>query len=360
MSKRNEQSQAINLHSLLTGVLATVITLWGLTGIYRTLAMQNNWSYFLLRQSLWAAAAWLIFAVTVRIKFSTLMRWSPAVAVLGALSLLLLPFCGTQVNGMYGWYTIGLFTIQPSEIFKIFYILAIARVFYTPDIPEKMRFPAALAIILCAAMLLLIQPDLGTMSVYIAGGLGALYFCNAKLKHLLLSIGVGIFAAAAAILLHPYMRARLFNFFNPDFDPTGGSWHLHQFAIAVSRGEWFGVKGDMAVWSNSFLPLAHNDSIFAAMCEILGFCGGIVLLGLYACLFYQLFAISSWRRDKLRRSVIDSAACLLLCQCIIHIAVNLNLLPPTGITLPLISYGGSSLVGTMLTLAVIISAGKPE
>ena len=360
MSKRNEQSQAINLHSLLTGVLAVLITLWGLTGIYRTLAMQNNWAYFLQRQALWIAAAWLIFAAAVRIKFTTLMRWSRLIAALGALSMLLLPIFGMQVNGMYGWYTIGAFTIQPSEIFKIFYILAIVGIFYSPDIPEKMRFPAALAVILCAALLLLMQPDLGTMSVYIAGGLGALYFCNAKPGHLLFSIGAGIFAAAATVLLHPYMRARLFNFFNPDFDPTGGSWHLHQFAIAVSRGEWFGVKGDMAVWSNSFLPLAHNDSIFAAMCEILGFCCGIVLLGLYACLFYQLFVISAWRRDKLRRSVIDSAACLLLFQCLIHIAVNLNLLPPTGITLPLISYGGSSLVGTMLTLAVIISAGKPE
>ena len=114
----------------------------------------------------------------------------------------------------------------------------------------------------------------------------------------------------------------------------------------------------MAVWSNSFLPLSHNDSVFAGMCEMLGFCGSLVLLMLYAAWFYNMYSLSCWRHDPQRRMIIDSIACMLMIQTFLHIFVNLGLLPPTGITLILVSYGGSSAAGTMIMLAIIMIAGK--
>ena len=227
------------------------------------------------------------------------------------------------------------------------------------NLSSLQRFTAALMLIGGFAVLLMLQPDFGTMAVYLAGGAGALYFCRVKSRYLLLTAAVAVFICVVVIMMHDYMLERIINFINPALDPTGGSWHGRQFCIAVARGEWFGVKNEMAVWSNSFLPLAHNDSIFAGMCEMLGFCGSLLLLLLYAAWFWQMFALSSWRRDTVRCNLIDSMACMLLMQTLLHILVNLHLLPPTGVTLPLVSYGGSSLVGTMIMLALINAAGTP-
>ena len=355
---REEQNHQLMLRSTLITVLATGITLTGLLGIYRTLAISGEWQDFLLKQSIWALAAWSIFFALQKISFEQLMRWSLPLAGVGALSLLLLPFSGTTLNGMTGWYSFGELTIQPSEIIKVFYILALTWILCNKTIPEVMRFVLALGVIGVFALLLLIQPDFGTMSVYLLAGAGTLFFCRIKWRYLLATVAGAALIAAGTLLCHDYMRRRLIHFLDPSLDPTGGSWHLRQFAIAVARGEWFGVKTDMAVWSNSFLPLAHNDSIFAGVCEITGFCGGILLLLFYGAFFQQIFMLSYWRRDPFRRSVIDSLAFMLLVQTILHIWVNLNLLPPTGITLPLISYGGSSITGTMLMIAIIIIAGR--
>ena len=360
MSLRNEQLHQLLFRSMLIALLAGLITLWGLLAIYRTLALTGSWEHFLLRQSLWAAAAWIIFWAMCQLDWDFLKRAAmPAVAV-GAVTLLLLPLCGRSVNGMCGWYTIGAITLQPSEILKGFYILALVKVMHQKNLPEILKLILAVLLIGIFALLLFIQPDFGTMAVYLTGGACALYFCGVRKRYLFAGAAAAIGAAVAAIMLHPYMQERILNFLHPDADPAGGGWHLRQFAIAISRGEWFGVKGDMAVWSNSFLPLSHNDSIFAAMCEMLGFTGGAILLGLYAVWFYQMFALVSWRRDPFRRALIASLAAMIMVQTILHIAVNLGLIPPTGITLPLVSYGGSSLVGTMIMLAIINIAGRAE
>ena len=360
MSKRSEQQNNILYSSLMIVILAAAISVWGMLAIYRTLALTNNWEHFLGRQSLWMLAAWIIFFLLKNLKFEKLMSIAPYVAAAGALLLLLLPFCGIKVNGMSGWYALGPLTLQPSEILKGFYVVALVKLMTSEQFSQPIRFTAALAVIGGFMLLILAQPDFGTMSVYAAGGICTLFFCRAKLKYLAITILAAIPAAVAAILLHPYMRNRLINFFDPSLDPGGGSWHLRQFTTAVARGEWFGVKGDMAVWSNSFLPLSHNDSVFAGMCEMLGFFGSLILLMLYAAWFYQMYALSYWRHEPQRRMVIDSLACMLMIQTFLHILVNLGLLPPTGITLILVSYGGSSAVGTMIMLAMIITAGRKE
>lgn len=358
MSRRSEQQNHILYSSLLLTVLAAVISLWGMMAVYRTLALTGNWEHFLRRQSLWMLAAWTIFFLLKKLSFQRIMSSAAPILCLGAAAMLFLPLYGIKVNGMSGWYAIGSLTIQPSEILKGVYILVLVRVLTLPELSGITRFTAALSIIGGFIFLLIIQPDFGTMAVYAAGGIGALYFCHTKLKYLAITALAAIPAALTAILLHPYMRNRLINFFNPALDPGGGSWHLRQFATAVARGEWFGVKGDMAVWSNSFLPLSHNDSIFAGMCEMLGFAGALILLLLYAAWFYQMYSLSYWRHDPVRRMVIDSTACMILMQTFLHIFVNLGLLPPTGITLPLVSYGGSSAVGTMIMIAIIVIAGR--
>ncbi|MBE6402649.1 MAG: FtsW/RodA/SpoVE family cell cycle protein [Lentisphaeria bacterium] len=360
MSKRSEQQNHILYSSLMIVILAAAISVWGLLAIYRTLALTGKWEHFLGRQSLWMLAAWIIFFLLKKSSFEKIMRIAPIVAAAGAVLLLFLPLCGMKVNGMSGWYALGPITIQPSEILKGFYIVVLVKIMTSEQLSQFFRFIISLAVIGTFMILLLIQPDFGTMSVYAVGGICTLYFCRAKIKYLAITALAAIPAALTAVMLYPYMLNRLINFFDPSLDPGGGSWHLRQFSTAIARGEWFGVKGDMAVWSNSFLPLSHNDSIFAGMCEMLGFTGSLILLMLYAAWFYQMYALSFWRHEPHRRMVIDSMACMLMMQTFLHIFVNLGLLPPTGITLILVSYGGSSAVGTMIMLAMIISAGTVD
>ena len=358
MNIRSEQHHQLLFRSMLIALLAGLITFWGLLAIYRTSALTGNWEHFLLRQGLWATVAWIIYWMMCRLDWEFLKRIAMPAAALGAVALLLLPLCGISINGMCGWYTLSALTLQPSEICKGFYILALVKVMHQKNLPELMKLILAVMVIGIFALLLFIQPDFGTMIVYLAGGACALYFSGVRKRFLLFGVAAAVSAAVIAVVLHPYMQDRIVNFLDPEADPTGGGWHLRQFAIAVSRGEWFGVKGEMAVWSNSFLPLSHNDSIFAAMCEMLGFIGGAILLALYAAWFYQMFALVFWRRDPFRRALIASLAAMIMGQTILHIAVNLGLIPPTGITLPLVSYGGSSLVGTMIMLAIINIAGR--
>ena len=233
MINRNEQQHQLMLRSLLLIILAGGITLSGLLGVYRTLALTGEWQDFLLRQSLWALTAWSIFFIMLRVKFNWLIQWALPLAGVGALALLFLQIAGTTLNGMTGWYQIGSITIQPSEIIKVFYILALVVILHRQSLSETARFLLAAAVIGVFALLLLIQPDFGTMSVYLISGVGAMFFCGVKWRYLLGTAALSLTGAALTLLHYDYMRYRLINFFDPSLDPTGGSWHLRQFAIAA-------------------------------------------------------------------------------------------------------------------------------
>ena len=359
MNRNNDLMYQANLCLLNINSAAALLTLWGILAIFRTQALNGLQQHYLTRQIVWAAAAWGIFLLMRKISMYTLFRLALPAAAVGLLTMGLLPVCGLRINGMRGWYELGFFTLQPSELFKAFYVLVLVFILHMRRLPSYWKLPLALSITGAFALLLLLQPDFGTMIICMTGGFGALYFGAARTRTLLLLTVAAIIFAVIAVQLHPYMSNRIMHFLHPELDPSGGSWHLRQFSIAIARGEFSGVKGAMAVWSNSFLPLAHNDSIFAALCEIQGFWGGVLLLGLYFWLFFSIFQLGKYAVSPLRRNLINSLLVILAAQTFMHILVNVGLLPPTGVTLPLISYGGSSLLGIMLLLAIINIAGRP-
>ena len=168
-------------------------------------------------------------------------------------------------------------------------------------------------------------------------------------------------AAAAALFVwsHPYAWRRITGLFQPELDPLGSGWHVRQFELAIARGQFFGEKLGHAVWSNAYLPLSYNDSAFATMAETLGFFGTLpVYLG-FALLIASLVVLANrFDLEFDARLYILSAAALIGIQSLVHISVNLCLLPPTGLTLPLISYGGSSLIGCCLMLGIALSAAR--
>ena len=346
--------------SLLLLLLAVLIVLWGLGAVYGTLAATGRWERFLGRQALWAAGAFAVLPAVWRTPFRTLLRCAPAAGAVSLALLLLLPWFGSRVNGMAGWYECGNVTVQPSELCKGFFLLLLVRVLAGKEQSEWRRFLLAALAIALFCFLILLQPDWGTAFVYALGGLGALYFGGVKKRFLVLFGAVGALGMAAAVSVHPYMLRRVAAFLDPRLDPGGAGWHQHQFAIAAARGEWVGVKNEMAAWSTGFLPLSHNDSIYAAMTEMLGLLGAGLLLFLFAVWFFQWFRLAGECAGPARRHCIEASAAMVLAQTLLHIAVNLALVPPTGITLPLVSYGGSSMFGTMLMLAISLSAAREE
>ena len=355
-----ERKAMLTDRSLLLLLLAVLIQLWGLGAVYGTLAPSGRWEHFLVRQALWAAVSFIALLALWRVPFRVLLRHAPAAGGASLALLLLLPWLGTRVNGMAGWYECLRLTVQPSELVKGFFLLFLTWVLTRTAGRAEGRSLWAALVIAAYCFLILLQPDWGTAFVYALGGLGALYFGRASRRFLGLFAAVGALGMAAAAAAHPYMLRRIAVFLNPAFDPGGAGWHQHQFAIAAARGEWCGVKGEMAAWSAGFLPLSHNDSIYAAMTEMLGVLGAGLLLFLFAVWFRQWFRLAENCRAPERKLCIEASAAMVLMQTLLHIFVNLALVPPTGITLPLVSYGGSSMLGTMLMLAISLSAAREE
>lgn len=299
-----------------------------------------------------AAAAQLPFAVHAKLLL-------PVYVTLSILSLLLLPLFGVRVNGMQGWYSVAGFFIQPSELSKGVFLLLLAVLAARQHVSELRRFLILTGVALLWTVPILLQPDFGTAAVYLAG-FGVIYFLaggNWKALAVLALLMLG--AAVLFVLSKSYALARLTAFLNPEGDLAGAGWHIRQFQMAIAHGGYFGAKLGQAVWSNAYLPLAYNDSAFATMGETLGLAGTSAVLVLFILLIGALFKLPCHPQSSEAAHLYPAMAAILLAiQTLLHLSVNVGLLPPTGLTLPLVSYGGSSLLGTFFMLGLAISAKR--
>ena len=294
-----------------------------------------------------------------RLPFKCFQRAAVPGLAVSVLLLLYLPFSGHSINNMYGWYRWGGLSFQPSEPAKLFLVLVLAKL----GCGKTSEWQRALLMSAVALMLgaeLYLQPDLGMLALYLA------------MVPVMLLLGrfawywsCGCAAGAAALLglmlcRFPYAWRRLTAFWHPELDPTGNAWHVMQFRFAISRGGWFGAKSSGALWSSSYLPLAYNDSAFAAALECLGLLGILVPVAVIGLLYFTAFRLAEAPDlPEENRLVIRGATALLAIQSLLHISVNLTLLPPTGLPLPFFSYGGSSALSGALLLAAALSAGRP-
>ncbi len=296
--------------------------------------------------------------VASRLPFSFYRR-NAVMLTAGALTvLLLLPWFGIRINGMSGWFNFFGITVQPSEFFKPVALLSFVALMMSLH-GETNRFFGGLLLALLWVIPILIQPDFGTAAIYM-GIFAIVYFLAGGWWRWLVAL-VGTGAAGVGIFLwsHPYALRRLTGFLDPESDPLGNGWHIRQFELAIARGGWFGSKLGGAVWSNAYLPFAYNDSAFATMAETLGFFGVLIPAAVLAALVAALVVLGHTPRlAESARLYILGAASLLVMQTLIHISVNLGLLPPTGLTLPLISYGGSSFVSCGIMLGIALSASR--
>ena len=357
MRKYRSGSSGILDAGTVVQILVFLLGLWGVLTIASSQSASPT--ALLIGKQLGALVGGMaVMLAAARIPFDFYRRQIWVLALLFFLPLLILPLAGVRVNGMCGWFRIGSFSLQPTEPAKGIFLLTLV-VTMTSLRSENLRFWGALAVAGIWLVPIFLQPDFGTSAIYLAGFAAVYFLAGGRVRNLLIFCTGAAAAAALFVWSHPYAWRRITGLFQPELDPLGSGWHVRQFGLAIARGQFFGEKLGHAVWSNAYLPLSYNDSAFATMAETLGFFGTLpVYLG-FALLIASLVVLANrFDLEFDARLYILSAAALIGIQSLVHISVNLCLLPPTGLTLPLISYGGSSLIGCCLMLGIALSAAR--
>ena len=276
------------------------------------------------------------------------------------LLLVLVPGLGHAVNGSRRWLRLGFMNFQVSELARVMLLTYVAS--YAVRRAEELGadfkgFIKPVGVLAVAAVLLLAEPDFGAATVLMATGLAILFLAGARLHHLAVPVVLGVGAMGALAVTSSYRLRRLTAFRNPWDDPFDSGFQLTQSLIAIGRGEWVGVGLGSSVQKLFYLPEAHTDFVFAVLAEEFGFLGVAVVVGLFALLVGRAFAISRSAADAGLRFQSYLAAAVgtwLGLQAFVNIGVNMGLLPTKGLTLPLLSYGGSSMLVTLGWLGVLL------
>lgn len=318
--------------------------------------------YFLYRHLLYTALGLGLGLAAASLPLHRWQALGPVLLVIAGVLLVavLIPGIGHAVNGSRRWLSLGVMNFQPSELMKLCMVIFMAA--YLARHGDAVRtslqgFGKPLLLLLVAAGLLMLEPDFGSTAVLAATILGLLFLAGMRLWPFALLAGVVGTGLATLALTAPYRLERLTSFMNPWADPFNSGFQLTQALIAFGRGGWFGVGLGGSVQKLNYLPEAHTDFAFAVLAEETGLLGSALVIGLFA-----LVSARAWRvAVRAERNGSAFAAYLaygvmlwLSLQAIINIGVNMGVLPTKGLTLPLLSYGGSSQVVTLIACALLL------
>jgi len=350
--------RALTLPMLTVGILF-LMGLWGCLAIYNATAFSTTPLHYAGRQLLWVILGTFVLWGSSNISFEKYERYLWVIASLVYISLILVLFTGMRINGMRGWFNLGFCLIQPSELAKPIYILTLCS-FIKKELSSLKLFTYMGLTTLFWIIPLALQPDFGTMLVYLCGFAAVYILADGRILYLILTGLGGIPFIFYIYHTKPYIASRIIGFLSPGTDPTGTGWHILQFQYTLARGGFSGQSWGKSMWSNAYLPLSYSDSSFASLVEAIGFIGTLpVILG-FAALAFAGYRLSMKTEAPGRKIFIFAMPVLITSQALIHMSVNVGLLPPTGITLPMFSYGGSSLMSIMLSFGLILSASKKQ
>lgn len=359
-----EQLDKVDSVLLVTSLALLAIGLVMVTSASISIADRNLSSpfYYLQRQAIFIViglvAAWFVYQIR-------LVQWEKSgMALLGfslfLLTLVLLPGVGKEVNGSTRWISLGVFNLQVSEAVKLFLIIYVAG--YLVRHGEAVRtslwgFIKPMFMVGLAALLLLLEPDFGATVVIIGTVLGMMYLGGVRFIQFILFLALFGAAAVALVVSSPYRMERLTSFMNPWADPFDSGFQLTQSLIAIGTGGWFGTGLGGSVQKLFYLPESHTDFLFAVLSEELGFVGVCMIIALYSILFYRAVQIALQAEKSGNRFAAYLAYGIgiwLAMQAVINMGVNMGMLPTKGLTLPLMSYGGSSLIICCMAIGLLL------
>ena len=325
--------------------------------------------YFLARHAMFLVAGLLAAAIAFQVPLRAWQKLAPYIFLVGIalLILVLVPGIGRSVNGSRRWLSLAVINVQPSEFMKLAAVLyaasyAVRRAaFLHAEQPLKQTlvrgFLPLFVVMVVTGGLLLLEPDFGAFVVIVAIAFGILFLGGLDWR-LFLGLAFLLPVALAGILVAaPYRLQRLTAFLDPWSDPLGKGYQLSHSLIAFGRGEWFGVGLGASVEKLLFLPEAHTDFLLAVIAEELGFAGVLVVILLFVWLLYRTYGIGR-QAARLERPfaalVAQGIGVWIGVQAFINIGVNMGVLPTKGLTLPLLSFGGSGIVANCISLAILL------
>jgi cell division protein FtsW len=322
----------------------------------------NQSAYFLFRHAIFLAIGMVAGVMAFQIPLRLWQQAAPWLFLSGVVLLLLVlvPHVGRSVNGAQRWISLGPINLQPSELMKLFAVIYAAD-YTTRKLDDMGSFlrgfgPMALVMVLVGALLLR-EPDFGALVVILCIATGILFLGGINVRVFTVLVVVLAISFVIMIWASPYRRERIFGFMDPWQDAYGKGYQLSHALIAFGRGEWFGVGLGASVEKLFYLPEAHTDFLLAVIAEELGFVGVCVVIGLFALLVQRSFAIG---RQALVLGrvysglVAQGIGIWLGVQGFINMGVNMGLLPTKGLTLPLMSFGGSGIVANCLALGILL------
>lgn len=318
----------------------------------------ENPFHFIVRHMIYICLSLIVAAITLQIPMSRWHQYSSNLLLLGILLLVVVLLVGRNVNGSTRWIGVGPITIQAAEPAKLFFFcyLSAYLVRRRDEVMENVKgFAKPLIVFGVLSGLLLMQPDLGTIIVMFVTTFGLLFLAGAKLWQFIAIAGVGVGLLSMLAYLSPYRWARVTGFLDPWKDPFGSGYQLTQSLMAYGRGETFGQGLGNSVQKLEYLPEAHTDFVMAVLAEEFGFVGISVILLLSMALVFKalLLGKKAVKQEKYFEGFFAYAIGIWFCfQAAVNVGASAGIVPTKGLTMPLISYGGSSMI--IMTIAVVI------
>ncbi len=324
----------------------------------------GNAHYFLVRQISLLVVALIVAYICFQVPMTVWERLAPwlLVAAFISLALVLVPGIGVTVNGARRWIDLIVLRLQPSEFAKLAFLIYLAGYLkhHQDQLGDVMKgFIKPMLVFTAFALLLLLEPDFGSVVVLAISAFGLMFLAGVKLYQFLVLLLIGGASLGALAVYSPYRLARLTSFLDPWQDPFDSGFQLVQALIAFGRGGWFGVGLGGGVQKLSFLPEAHTDFLFAVMAEELGLIAVLSVIALFGYIVLRSFRIAHQCQQLAMPFVayLTYAIALMMgMQAFINMGVNMGVLPTKGLTLPLMSYGGSSILVTCVCCALLLRA----
>ena len=339
-------------------IIVAIIGSISVFSIYST--ESGNFSFYTKNHLTRFLVFFSMFLVLSFVRVSVWYRQAYIFYILGILLLLLVIFFGISASGSKRWINFFIMNLQPSELMKIAIIVCFARYYHriqSSDIQSYKYLLQPIILLLIPCYLVITQPDLGTAILIAGSGLAIIWLAGLNLKYFVYS-GLILLVSLPFVIsfLKPYQKSRILTFFNPDRDPLGAGYQIIQSKIAIGSGGFLG-KGFLQGTQSylEFLPEKHTDFIFTLFSEEFGFVGSMVLILLYALLIYRIIRIGFSSRSFFAKLYCFGFASALFLYIFVNIAMVVGLLPIVGAPLPIMSYGGSSMLSIMLGLGIVMS-----
>ncbi len=322
----------------------------------------NDAFYFSNRQIIYLVIGIIISILIIKTDLVKYKKYSVHLffLVLVLLIIVIIPGIGIVRGGARSWLGFGSFTIQPSELMKIAIIFLLSKYLscHEKELKKIKNFGLIIMLPLFVFGLIMLQPDFGTGIVIVISSFALIFVSHAKIKYFLFLFCGCIVGFIGLIIIAPYRLERIMAFLNPWEDPLGSGFQAIQALFAIAPSGIFGLGYNNSMQKHFFLPEPQNDFIFAIICEELGLIGGLIVIGLFLIIILRAFKYSENLENKFLKYLSLGIGTALFTQTFINIGVVIGVLPVTGITLPLISYGGTSLITSMMEISILLNISK--